>query len=94
MLCILSHGIEAERIVLSVAVLNDAAADDIIIFIEDDGLARRDGALRFVEANRDAVLPERDDGGRCLLVFIANARLDAEVAVRRLDGNPVDIARG
>ena len=55
-----------------------AAAEADVVVVEDDGLARCDGALRFVEAYLEAVVAHADDTGLVALA-IAGARRAAEM---------------
>src|SRR5262249_15252675 len=70
---------------------DDTAAEALVAAIEDDGLARRDGALRRIEADLAGVAVEQN---LAALVILAVARLGdaAELGAGRRAGDPGQFA--
>src|SRR5688572_21307674 len=60
------------------------AAENTLAVVENDGLAGRDGALRFPEADLGTAVRKHADGRRDGLAAVADARLHGDFARRRL----------
>ena len=58
---------------------NDAAADELVLAVEGDGLAWRDGALRSLEADDSGVAVRIEDGRR-LRSLVTNLGVDLDGA--------------